>query len=123
MKERRFIFTICYFFEILDSCRVAFNGSVVVNRWVVDDDGSLIFLEFGKKIIASLYHFVPSKRSKKNRRRIFSLPSRGKREGNKKIREGRFQEDIRNTLASFSFFENVDRRLISFFLSFFLSDC
>lgn len=57
MKERRFIFTICYFFEILDSCRVAFNGSVVVNRWVVDDDGSLIFLEFGKKIIASLYHF------------------------------------------------------------------
>lgn len=23
-------------FEVLDSCRVAFNGSVVANRWLVD---------------------------------------------------------------------------------------
>lgn len=91
MKERRFIFTICYFFEILDSCRVAFNGSVVVNRWVVDDDGSLIFLEFEKKIIASLYHFEKIF-EKKNRRRIFSLPSRGKREGNKKFEKEDFKK-------------------------------
>lgn len=87
MKERRFIFTICYFFEILDSCRVAFNGSVVVNRWVVDDDGSLIFLEFEKKIIASLYHF-----EKIEEESIFSLPSRGKREGNKKFEKEDFKK-------------------------------